>query len=526
MNDKLIFYAKKNIYNIFFLTLSIILFGLSFPGYFSKFGIPFLSFIALIPMFHIIFKLNYIEAIIYGFIFGLAKYQHFNFWFKEFDPAAYAVAPGIHGFYFLLLFLVVKYFYKKFPKYGYLAITATWFSYEVFKSTNPAKFSYGLLSQSMYKTHLFTGIVDILGSYSLSILIIFPGLLFAFLFTQRRKIQTKEWLIPGVIYLCLMLGAIVYTFNSKVDYSDSKTIKVSLIQHNLNCWLSTENSDLYIQAYDHLENLSKIAESQGADVIVWPETAFVPAIEWHKKYRPKNERERYELIQRLENYLDSTHALYIIGNNESFNIDRSEQYNSAYLFNKSNIVEKYRKIKLVPFTEEFPFPNAFPWLLEYVEKLGAKQITPGTEQTLFDLNGIKSTLLICYEDAFPDLPREGVLKGSDLMVNITNDAWTTDTATALQHLAAASLRTIETRRSLVRAGTSGFTGVIDPNGEILASLPLFTKDLLTYDVPIYNDKITFYTKYGYLIDNVGYLFLAISLLLSFIKVKTKRIEKK
>ena len=112
-------------------------------------------------MFYIIFQLNYVEAFIYGFIFGLLKYQVFNFWFQDFDPAAFAVAPGIHGFYFFLVFPISLYFFKTFPKKGYIAILFSWFAYEVFKSTNVVGFSYGLLAQSMYQTHLFTGIVDI-----------------------------------------------------------------------------------------------------------------------------------------------------------------------------------------------------------------------------------------------------------------------------------------------------------------------------------------------------------------------------
>lgn len=506
------------------LILSIILFSLSFPGYFSKYGIAFLSFVAIIPMFYVAFRVNYIQAIIYGFIYGLTKYLVFNFWFKAFDPAAFAVAPGIHGFYFMALFPLIRFFFKRFPKYGYIAITISWLSYELFKSTNVVGYSYGVLAQAMYKTHIFTGIADIVGSYYLSLLIIFPGLLIVFLLSQDRIIKLREWLIPISVYLILLFSSTIYTNLSKVDYSNSETIRMSLVQHNLNNWLSKENAALYIQAYNHLEELSKKGESEGAEVVVWPETAFVPSIEWHKKWRPKNERERYDLIIRMEEYLRSTDALYIIGNNESYNQFRDKNYNTAYLYNKDQIISKYRKINLVPFSEEFPYPEKFPLLYEYVQSLGANQMTRGEEQTLFDLNGVVATILICYEDAFPDLSREGVLNGSNLLVNITNDAWTDYTATALQHLAAASLRTIENRRTLVRAGTSGFTGVIDPNGEIIASLPLFTKDQLTYDVPIYNGDITIYTKYGKFIDYTPYLFLLISLILSIIKLVKSRID--
>ena len=513
---------KRHLYNIILLSISILLFSLSFPGFFNNEGIPFLSFVALAPMFWVIYKLNYIESVLYGFFFGLCKYLLFNFWFQDFDPAAFAVAPGIHGFYFLLLFPTILFLYKRFPIYGYLPILISWFCYEVFKSTNVVGFSYGVLSQTMYKTHIFTGVADIIGSYALSMLIIFPSIFFTFIFSKKITILKLKTFVPFFSYLVIMLCSIIYTQSKKVDYSNVPTLRVSLIQHNLNCWLSTTNPDLYIQAYDHLEALSREAELLNSDLIVWPETAFVPSIEWHKKYRPSNERERLDLILRMENYLKTTKSLYIIGNNESYNINRDENYNTAYLFNKENIVSKYRKINLVPFTEEFPYPEKFPWLYNYVQELGATQIKPGKSQTLFDIKGIKATILICYEDAFPDLPRQGVNNGSDLLINITNDAWTSFPATPLQHLAAATLRTIETRRTLVRAGTSGFSGVIDPNGQILDSLPLFTKDQLTYDVPVYSGEITIYTKYGKIADNSSYILFILIMAWAFIKFILRR----
>lgn len=523
MNPNILNILKKHGVYVALLTLSVILFGLSFPGYFHHEGLAYLAFIALVPMFYVAFRLNYIEALIYGFIFGLAKYQHFNFWFQDFDPAAYAVAPGIQGLYFLTLFLLFRFFKKRFPKLGYLAVLTSWLSFEFFKSSNAVRFSYGVLAQTMYKTHHFTGIADIVGSYVLSLLIIFPGMFLMFQLTSKREKSKKEWFIPLIIYFTVFISSIIYTQTAKVDYSDAETLKVSLIQHNLNCWLSTENAALYIQAYDHLEQLSREGEAEGAELVIWPETAFVPAIEWHKKWRPSNERERLDLIKRMEKYLQTSDAYYIIGNNESFGKDRDKHYNSAYLYEKDQIVSKYRKINLVPFTEEFPFPDQFPWLLEYVQNLGAKQIEKGEEQTLFNVNGIESTILICYEDAFPELARESALNGSDLLINITNDAWTDYPATALQHIAAASLRTIETRRTLVRAGTSGYTSVIDPNGKVLADLPLFVKDQLTYDVPIYSDRVTIYTRYGSIIDRSGYILLMISLILAIVKLFRERV---
>lgn len=516
---------KKHALYTVLLLLSVLLFSLSFPGLLNREGISFISFIALAPMFYVIYRLKYPEALIYGFFFGLGKYLLFNYWLKEFDPAAFAVVPGIYGLYFLGLFPLIKFMYNTFPKKGYIAIAVTWLTYEIFKSTNIIGYSYGILGQSMYKTHLFTGIVDIFGTYFLGLLIVFPAVLSTFLYTKRHLIRNKsEWLVPSAVYLLVLVISIIYTQASKVDYSDSKTLKISLIQHNLNCWLSN-NVQSYYQSYGHLEDLSREAEVKEPDLVVWSETAFIPAIEWHKKYRPKNERERYDLIKRMEKFLKTTKADYIIGNNESFNPARDKHYNTAYHYKKDQMINKYRKMNLVPFTEEFPYPELFPWLNDYVKSLGAKQIMRGKKQNLFDIKGVKSTILICYEDAFSASPREGINNGSDLFINITNDAWTSSPSAALQHYAAASLRTVENRRSLVRAGTTGFTAVISPNGELLASLPIFARQELTYDVPIYSGHKTFYTKYGNIVDNSGY-FLFLLVIISAIYSRLNAYRKK
>lgn len=495
---------------------------MSFPGFISEYGIAYLSFVALIPMFYVVYRINYIQAIIFGFIYGMGKYLLFNYWLKAFDPAAFAVAPAIHGLYFLMVFPGIKYLYNRFPKYGFINITILWLAYELFKSTNVVGYSYGILSQSMYRTQHFTGIVDIIGSYLLSSLIVFPSIFITFVQGKKINIKSNTSVITLITYLVIFLSSILYTQIMKVDYSNSDKIKVTLVQHNLNCWLKG-NDLLYSQAYDHLEELSLEGERENSELIIWPETSFVPAIEWHKKYRPTHERNRLELIKRMEGYLEKTKAFYIIGNNESFGKDRDTHYNSAYLYKGDKVLDKYRKINLVPFTERFPYPEKFPWLFNYVKKLGAKQIEPGEEQIIFQIKDYLATTLICYEDAFSDLPREGIKKGSDLFINITNDAWTSSPTAALQHLAAAALRTIENRRTLVRAGTSGFTGIIDPNGKIIESLPLFTKDQLTYDIPIYNEKITFYTQNGAILDIIPYILLC---LIIFASISKHLIERK
>jgi apolipoprotein N-acyltransferase len=72
----------------------------------------------------------------------------------------------------------------------------------------------------------------------------------------------------------------------------------------------------------------------------------------------------------------------------------------------------------------------------------------------------------------------------------------------MQHLSMAVFRSVETRRSMVRATASGQTCAVDPNGRILAMAEPFTETQLTVEVPLIRDT-SLYTRFG---DYLGRLF--------------------
>jgi apolipoprotein N-acyltransferase len=79
---------------------------------------------------------------------------------------------------------------------------------------------------------------------------------------------------------------------------------------------------------------------------------------------------------------------------------------------------------------------------------------------------LRSAALICFEDTLGDLTRRFVVRGAQLIVNITNDGWFLHTAGAEQHLNNAIFRAIENRRPLVRCANTGITCSIDRAGRI------------------------------------------------------------
>jgi apolipoprotein N-acyltransferase len=135
----------------------------------------------------------------------------------------------------------------------------------------------------------------------------------------------------------------------------------------------------------------------------------------------------------------------------------------------------YAKRHLVPFGEYVPLRPVLGWL-EKVVPVGG-DFAAGEDAALLTVNldGVETRVgaLICYEDIFPGLARESVKAGAEVLVVNTNNGWFGEGGAAYQHAAHAVLRAVETRRPVLRAGNSGWSGWIDECGAIRAVL---TKD--------------------------------------------------
>ncbi|MBQ7165972.1 MAG: hypothetical protein IJR93_03350, partial [Treponema sp.] len=111
-------------------------------------------------------------------------------------------------------------------------------------------------------------------------------------------------------------------------------------------------------------------------------------------------------------------------------------------------------------------------------------------------NFVTFSVPICFEDAFADVCTPLFKLGTEVFMNITNDAWSHTASAEYQHYAIASYLAIEYRTTLVRAANSGYTVVLDPAGRVLADLPLFTEAALSFPVPVYAHKETVFSLLG------------------------------
>jgi apolipoprotein N-acyltransferase len=172
-------------------------------------------------------------------------------------------------------------------------------------------------------------------------------------------------------------------------------------------------------------------------------------------------------------------------------------YNAAVLVGPDGRSQGvYRKQLLVPFGEYVPLKS----LLFFVGPLiqAVSDFSPGGKAVVFDANGRRFSVAICYESIYPWIAREFVAGGSELLATITNDAWFGRSSAAYQHFAQGAVRAVEEGRYVVRAANTGVSGAVDPYGRVLASTLLFVPAAVTVDVRLLRSR-TIYSRTGDLV---------------------------
>jgi len=305
-------------------------------------------------------------------------------------------------------------------------------------------------------------------------------------------------------------------------------VQIALIQHNTDPWAAArapstwQKNDLYRRDLAILTRLSDeaLSGSPKPQLVVWPETAFIPRIHWHNAHR--EDQNTWLVVKGLLDYLAVQDIPFLIGNDDA-KMDSARNrndYNAAMLFENGENTATYHKIHLVPFTEHFPYRKQLPFIYNSLQKADTYFWEKGDEKTVFSAARFKFSAPICFEDSFGYLSRDFVRLGADVLINLTNDAWADSLSSQNQHLGMAVFRAVENSRSMARAAVSGQTCAIDPKGRIIAEAPSFTEAWLTVSVPI-SQKTTIYTLYG---DYISYIFLFAALFLLIFKAIWGRIK--
>lgn len=258
---------------------------------------------------------------------------------------------------------------------------------------------------------------------------------------------------------------------------------VAVLQPNIEQSLKWDWESLD-KSVDAIARLSRRISFESVDLAVWPETA-IPAY--------LREQESYARIVR--EIVAQTGAPTLLGFPDSeVHGDERLYFNSAlFILPDGTDGGDYRKMHLVPFGESLPFQGILPALRKV--DFGEADFTPGTEKTLFTAGASRFGVAICFEAIFPPMTRDLVLRGAEMIVTITNDAWYGRSSAAWQHARMSLVRSVEDGVHQIRSANTGISFVSDPFGRVLGETGLFVEDMLT--VAIEPKRVpTFYLRFG------------------------------
>lgn len=170
---------------------------------------------------------------------------------------------------------------------------------------------------------------------------------------------------------------------------------------------------------------------------------------------------------------------------QRFGAEEGVYFNSLVVLDAAGAVAQlYDKHHLVPFGEYMPFGGLMRRIgLEALAAQVGSGFAAGPGPALLDFGALGRALpLICYEAVFARDARTE-LGRPDFIIQVTNDAWFGRGAGPRQHLAQARMRAIEQGLPLARAANTGISAMIDPQGRIIASLPLNSAGFLDAPLP-------------------------------------------
>ena len=157
---------------------------------------------------------------------------------------------------------------------------------------------------------------------------------------------------------------------------------------------------------------------------------------------------------------------------------------------------RYDKHHLVPFGEFIP--PGFRWFVDMMH-IPLGDFTRGAAlQAPFQAAGQWVLPNICYEDLFGEEIADQIAASyfsgrpqPTMMLNVSNIAWFGDSIALPQHLQISQMRSLETRRPMLRATNTGATAVVDARGHVQAQLQPYTRGVLSAQV----QGMTGYTPY-------------------------------
>ena len=299
---------------------------------------------------------------------------------------------------------------------------------------------------------------------------------------QALAAASRRRLLPASALLAVVAVALAVAAVAPRG-QDVGTVDVALVQGGGEQGTRKEDTGVVVPFQRHVAATAGVTPP--VDLVVWPEDvidtdgAFVDD-PWSN------------VVGDLARDLD---APMVVGTVEGD--PRPDRFrNAAVLVDADGeVIERYDKVHRVPFGEFVPFRSLLEVFAE--DALPNRDLRVVHDRGRLDIPGPvgRVAVAISWEVFFPDRVREGVEDGGRLVLNPTNGSSFTGTIVQTQQVASSRLRAIETGRWVLQVAPTGFTAIVDDDGNVVERSAISEVRVLQREVQL-REGLTIYTRHG------------------------------
>ncbi len=482
--------------------LSALLLSLAQASPIAPEGLGFLAWLALVPLFSLQgmargFRTGPRRAALRGagagLVFGLAYALAAQAWIASWHPLGLLALALLEAVIYGLVLALEGLASALLPRLAPFLLPFLWLGGEYTRSLGKLGMPLGLLGLSQYSYPALVSLASLGGIWLVSLLVAaFNSLLGANLPGMLKRADGSPGSRLGrlpqagfllslgayALILAAAFGAATWVQSHELAPApgEARSLRVALIQHSPP--LREADLGAYERSFASLKAQTEAALAGHPDLIVWPESALVPSLNWHLERRL--DREVSDFALRVDGWMRALPCPILYGNDlaelrAGGGAGSRLDWNAAILLQGGRRTA-YKKTHLVPFAEAVPRAFESSRLASLARARSGDDWQRGSGPQLLALEegqGRKALSLgspICFEDCFGAYCAGFARAGASCLIVLTSDAWAHSRAAQVQHLAQSVFRAAETGLPVLRAASTGETAYIGPGGSILARL--------------------------------------------------------
>jgi len=408
-----------------------------------------------------------------GLVFGVGFYFVHIWWMRAVAIPAWLALAGIETFFYGLLGAVVAVLGAR--RWWPLWVTAAWVAIEVWRSGWPfSGMPWGRLAFATVDTPLASSLPYV-GMVGVSALLALAGALLAWVVAARGR--ERRTALGSVLALAVLLALPAV---ASYDPDEVGSTTVAVVQGDV----PGPGNDILYDADGVTENHVDATVDLAADV----EAGSVPRpdfVVWPENSTATDPFNRELIGDGIREAVAAVDVPVLVG--AIVDGDPGKVLNQGIVWDPvTGAGERYTKQNPVPWGEYIPYREYLDYNIGELSSIG-RDMVPGERKEPLRIAGVPIADAICFDIAYDGGIQAQLTRGAELMIVQTSNASFMGTDQLDQQFAITRLRAIETGRWLAVASTNGVTGIIAPDGRVVATADKRTTAVLVEEVGLITD---------------------------------------